>query len=34
MITKQSKAEICQHMLALEECKATPHRPECLGLNR
>ena len=31
---KQSKAEICQHMLALEECTATLHRPACLGLNR
>ena len=30
---KKSKAEICQHMLALEECKATPHKPAFLGLN-
>ena len=30
---KQSKAEIFQHMLALEDCTATPHRPACLGLN-
>ena len=31
---KQSKSEICQHMSALEDCTATPHRPACLGLNR
>ena len=30
MITKQSKAEICKHMSALED--QTPHRPVCLGL--
>ena len=31
---KQSKAEIFQHMLALEDGTATLHRPACLGLNR
>ena len=31
---KQSKAEICQHMSALKDHMATPHRRACLGLNR
>ena len=31
---KQSKAEIFQHMLALEDCTVTQHRPACLGLKR
>jgi len=28
---KQSKAEICNHMLAPADQAATPHKPACLG---
>ena len=31
---KQSRAEICNHMLAPADQAATLHKPACLGLNR